>query len=55
MVTDNMILIAQKLLMKFFSSNEEFIKYELENYLQLILLSSNKEKYLIKIILIIKE
>ncbi len=32
----------------FFSSNEEFIKYELENYLQLILLSSNKEKYLSK-------
>ena len=32
----------------FFNNSEEFIKYELENYLQLILLSSDKEKYLSK-------
>ena len=32
----------------FFDNNEEFIRYELENYIQLILLSNNKTKYLSK-------
>ena len=32
----------------FFNNNEEFIRNELENYIQLILLSNNKFKYLSK-------
>src|SRR6056300_320755 len=32
----------------FFNNNEEFVKHELENYIQLILLSNNKNKYLSK-------
>jgi hypothetical protein len=32
----------------FFDNNEEFVKNELENYIQLILLSNNKTKYLSK-------
>ena len=32
----------------FFDNNEEFVRNELENYIQLILLSNNKSKYLSK-------
>ena len=32
----------------FFDNSEEFVKHELENYIQLILLSNNKTKYLSK-------
>jgi hypothetical protein len=44
-----LILIVLKHLMKFFLIiDEEFVKNELENYIQLILLSNNKTKYLSK-------